>query len=751
MKTFHKLKLYNRFNFLCFFVFCFAMIHYYSYSQSSGWNIQSLRRPLTSIHRISSSNYWIFGGDIAYKSTDSGNTWSNPIRMNIPIGILSEFDVPLSNSLVFFVNSQRGWACQYHPSLTKTTNGGNSWTYVSTGTDTTTQLQTIYFVNQNTGWSGGWNPFVRKGIIIKTTNGGVNWIVQANQFYAPVRSIWMLDTLRGFFLNDNDSLGFTVDGGNNWMLQKAIDGQALIKIFFTDHSNGWISGSNYSILKTTNSGNNWALITDIVGNNINMFFLNTGYGWITGNAKRIWKTTDGGFNWNQCLGSADFDYKYYNYILDMNFRDINTGWALMGNGTVLKSINGGLNWYNEKFPPHGDVISLNFSDVSTGLASSNYADGWSMNSSNNGFIWKTTDCGCNWEQKLVTNDNEYISRMAFVNSLTGFACGNNKIYKTEDFGNNWAKDSIGNNIFNCVNFIDQCTGWVCGKAGSIYKTINCGQNWIQENSGTFNNFNSVVFTDINNGFAGTDSGAVYKSTNGGYNWNFLTNIGGRNITQIYFINSLSGFIVANRPVIHYDGFYTNRLLLKTADSGNTWIPVLSDTIYGYQLNFNNVFFINENNGWLVSSRPEIKHSTNAGNTWVSESVPVQEKYYGVFFLNNETGWVSGSMGSILSKGIPPLGLNNYQRNLPDQFLLYQNYPNPFNPTATIRYDLPKDAKVLIKVYDIIGREVRKLVDEFKKAGSYTVSFDGTNLASGIYFYRIEAGDFVQTKKMVLIK
>ena len=90
-------------------------------------------------------------------------------------------------------------------------------------------------------------------------------------------------------------------------------------------------------------------------------------------------------------------------------------------------------------------------------------------------------------------------------------------------------------------------------------------------------------------------------------------------------------------------------------------------------------------------------------------------------------------------------------SVPKVFNLYQNYPNPFNPTATIKYDLPKDVKVLIKVYDILGREVKKLVDEFKKAGSYTVDFNGTNLASGVYFYRIEAGDYVMSKKMVLVK
>ena len=90
-------------------------------------------------------------------------------------------------------------------------------------------------------------------------------------------------------------------------------------------------------------------------------------------------------------------------------------------------------------------------------------------------------------------------------------------------------------------------------------------------------------------------------------------------------------------------------------------------------------------------------------------------------------------------------------NIPKEFKLSQNYPNPFNPVTNIKYNIPKDVMVSIKVYDITGREISKLVNEYKKAGYYNVTFNGGNLASGIYYYRIQAGDFVQIKKMVLIK
>lgn len=99
------------------------------------------------------------------------------------------------------------------------------------------------------------------------------------------------------------------------------------------------------------------------------------------------------------------------------------------------------------------------------------------------------------------------------------------------------------------------------------------------------------------------------------------------------------------------------------------------------------------------------------------------------------------------------GVRSTQNNpvIPVKFSLSQNYPNPFNPLTKINYSLPNATKVHIRVYDLLGRLVKTLVNEFKEAGSYDVQFDGTGLASGVYFYRIEAGDFVDSKKMVLVK
>ena len=89
--------------------------------------------------------------------------------------------------------------------------------------------------------------------------------------------------------------------------------------------------------------------------------------------------------------------------------------------------------------------------------------------------------------------------------------------------------------------------------------------------------------------------------------------------------------------------------------------------------------------------------------------------------------------------------------VPIQFNLNQNYPNPFNPNTTIRYQLPKDMKVDIKVFDILGKEVETLVNGYETAGYHTTDFDGSTLSSGIYFYRIKTEEYIATKRMLLIK
>jgi hypothetical protein len=98
-----------------------------------------------------------------------------------------------------------------------------------------------------------------------------------------------------------------------------------------------------------------------------------------------------------------------------------------------------------------------------------------------------------------------------------------------------------------------------------------------------------------------------------------------------------------------------------------------------------------------------------------------------------------------------VSLVSNEPNTPIRYNLSQNYPNPFNPTTTINYTVPKNGFVTIKVYDILGNEVTTLVNEDKSVGNYSVQFNSSNLASGVYFYNMHAGNYVETKKLILMK
>jgi hypothetical protein len=107
-----------------------------------------------------------------------------------------------------------------------------------------------------------------------------------------------------------------------------------------------------------------------------------------------------------------------------------------------------------------------------------------------------------------------------------------------------------------------------------------------------------------------------------------------------------------------------------------------------------------------------------------------------------------------------VGIKQIGIEVPNEFKLYQNYPNPFNPVTKIKFEIPSNGfpigafgndRVVLKIYDILGREIQTLVNESLQPGSYEVTFDGSSLSSGIYFYQLKAGDYIETKKMLMIK
>ena len=165
-----------------------------------------------------------------------------------------------------------------------------------------------------------------------------------------------------------------------------------------------------------------------------------------------------------------------------------------------------------------------------------------------------------------------------------------------------------------------------------------------------------------------------------------------------------------------------------------------------------VYFLNDNTGWAVGGMGTILHTTDGGTNWNSQLSGTSSFLYSVHFTDNNTGWAVGghTILKTINGGVSFIEEKEINE-IPAAYLLSQNYPNPFNPSTSIQYAVSSRQFVTLKIYDVLGNEVAILVNKEKPAGNYEVEFDATGLPSGIYFYTLRSGSFVETKKMVLMK
>jgi endo-1,4-beta-xylanase len=122
-----------------------------------------------------------------------------------------------------------------------------------------------------------------------------------------------------------------------------------------------------------------------------------------------------------------------------------------------------------------------------------------------------------------------------------------------------------------------------------------------------------------------------------------------------------------------------------------------------------------------------------------------------YLINTDGSWRPAMTWLAQYVANNPTGVKQTANALPSEFKLEQNYPNPFNPTTNIGYSILNTTKVTLKIYDVLGREIRTLVNSEQRPGRYNVTFDARDLSSGVYFYKLSAGDFIATKKLMLIK
>ncbi len=391
-------------------------------------------------------------------------------------------------------------------------------------------------------------------------------------------------------------------------------------------------------------------------------------------------------------------------LTSVNFINENTGFCVGSGSTILKSTNGGINWISLTSPIQANydyVKMFNSENLIIGSLSSNT-------------ILRTTNSGNNFESFVVNiPSNESKLKIQFVSFDIGYFLTGSKIYKTSNSGLNWSsQNSSVQNRDMC--FINENTGWICNKYTIPYPPPY-----------------------------GTSYSEIRVTYDGGINWSTQISIQEMSfsINRVFFINSNTGF---------YNGFFTPSLA-RTVNGGNSWNAGSYGA--GSYKNYYNFSFPNANTGWFIGD--QIIKTTNGGLNWSTTTTQFGNNFNGIYFLDTLTGWMVSYSGLIIKTSTGGIsGINPISSEIPSQFSLSQNYPNPFNPSTKIKFQIPASgtvAQTYLYVYDMLGREVSELVNQKLQPGTYEVEWDASDYPSGVYFYKLSNGEFVETKKMVLLK
>lgn len=218
-----------------------------------------------------------------------------------------------------------------------------------------------------------------------------------------------------------------------------------------------------------------------------------------------------------------------------------------------------------------------------------------------------------------------------------------------------------------------------------------------------------------------------------------TNSGAYGVSDVWLVTKRVNITTGDSLRIFVSGGSTNY-----SDSMQVWVSILDSTPSNFlifpQYRLGSIYFPHG------SPYGQFIRKAYSLNMVAGQTAWIGFRYYNDASFDGFAVYVDDVM-----IGNPSVGVTPNNTNLPSKFALEQNYPNPFNPTTNIKFSLPKATNVQLVIYNSMGQEVKSLVNEFKTAGSYTVDFNASELASGTYFYKLITSDFTETKKMTLVK
>lgn len=667
---------------------------------------------------------------------------------------------------IYFIDSLTGWTVGNFSTLLKTTDGGETWFPQTVAVKST--LRKVQFVDKNNGWIvGGEETTPSFGSVLLTTDGGENWSNHNpegdygwNDISVVSKDLIYIAGFKGVYKSTDGGFNWVKKGGTNW----------TTTVFFLDSLTGWFGNTLGGIYKTVDGGENWIQVSvkdKIWHKSIKFIDNKNGYlvseGLYSQNGY-IYKSTNGGLEWSLIDSLNNYELKSIEVLDSKNA--IVTGIK----GIVLKTTDGGENWIYENNLERDD-----YNEVKVQFGKTWIVGGGSQY----GRIYQRE------EDKFVEKSNVFtkycLNGIDFYNDQNGIAVGyDGTILFTNNSGKSWDNLNLFSRDIASVCYLNENFISMAGRNGEFIRSTNGGDSWSISYPFSNSSDNIIKFFSETVGYSLSEYGALLKTSDGGNTWFEISDYG---MYKFFFIDSTKGWALTNPLEIDYS------IILGTKDGGQTWSSLQ------FQDYVDDIFFLNENIGWL-SSKNRLFKSVDGGLTWnlvkenlgfyinqllftseergyfltedffergltsVKYTVNGGESFSSIAdytFLNymtriNNKLWISGEYGHILEVNTDLLtSVEDKKEAVVRKYYLSQNYPNPFNLTTIIIYNIPYSSKVKVEVYNILGQRVRKLVDQFQHKGNYEISFHASELPSGVYIYRLKSANYSDSKKMLLLK
>jgi photosystem II stability/assembly factor-like uncharacterized protein len=656
---------------------------------------------------------------------------------------------------------------------------------------TTNELNTVFFLDSLNGWVGGnLNGNVNAGVIEKTTDGGVTWFSQSLPATETIMRITFLSPNIGFAVDIDGTIFKTTNSGTTWLPKRS--GVTLFSILFLNNQNGWACGGD-TVLSTSDQGETWIAHhvseTTSVPTNLNdIYFKNSQDGWVVGQNGGFYRSTDGGYNW--ISESAPISMGTY---VGICFPTISRG-IVVGDGQIMLSTDAGGSWKSVYNSGGSQLNSVSFPDSLIG---------WIAGSDK---IVKTTDGGFSWNEQ-PWQPYRYLMAVHSSDRFHAWVVGDQLILKTTNGGYAGAVQ-IPELMLPLNGATEQLTS-----LGMSWNSIpNAIQYYIQV--ATDSQFIHLVFNDstyatswrisplqLNTDYFWRISAATYAGrSDWSVAWKFKTlasfpdsiwfplSIGTKWFyndykNKGYIVREITDTTAIGDRIVSVNYFYRNSSNNKNQieywlyKDGNLYIDYYEHNSSGFFPKYISSLTNDSTSGDLFTQIDwqliqETYFSTNYNcQEWIQwhHSMSGQDNtveviapgigltkyiyYYGTSPFSIDSlyiiGYIKGGVliGDSTSK---ILSVDEFHQK-PSSYILQQNYPNPFNPNTTISFDLPSKSFVSLKVFDLMGREVATIISEKMSAGTYSRQWNAVNMSSGIYFYRLQAGSYTQTKKLVLLK